>query len=130
MTGFAALSWGQNVSMGELALDHLRALCMALPDVLERPSHGEPTWFYKGKKAFVMFADHHHNDRIAFWAAAPEGVQQILVQADPARYFVPPYVGTRGWIGVYLDVLVDWGEVAEIVGEAYREVALQKKYQG
>jgi len=99
---------------------------MELPDTVERLSHGEPTWFYKGKRSYAMFADHHHDDRVAFWAAAPEGAQQMLVGADPVRYFVPPYVGTRGWVGVYLDVTVDWDEVAEIVGEAYRQIALKK----
>jgi len=102
----------------------LRALCMALPGVSEKVSHAEPTWFVK--KTFVMFADHHHDDRLAFWCAAPQGMQEALVDAEPGRFFRPPYVGPRGWLGVYLDVPVDWEEIAEIVTEAYRCVAPPK----
>jgi hypothetical protein len=99
-------------------------LCLALPGATERLSHGEPTWFIGGKKTFVMFADHHHDDRLAFWCAAPAGAQEMLVAADPERFFRPPYVGMRGWIGVYLDVLnVDWDEIADLIADAYREVA-------
>ncbi|MFI9838474.1 MmcQ/YjbR family DNA-binding protein [Nonomuraea sp. NPDC051941] len=105
------------------ALERLRALCLALPEVTERPSHGEPTWFVRGKKTFVMFADHHHDDRLAFWCAAPPGTQGELVAEDPGGFFRPPYVGHRGWLGVYLDVEVDWTEVAEIVADAYRQIA-------
>ncbi|MCU1643152.1 MAG: MmcQ/YjbR family DNA-binding protein [Nocardia sp.] len=108
--------------MGE-PLESLRTLCSALPEVTERLSHGEPTWFVRGKKTFVMFADHHHDDRLGFWCAAPPGTQEELVAAAPDRYFRPPYVGHRGWLGVYLDVPVDWTEVAEIVQDAYRTVA-------
>ncbi len=93
--------------------------------VEERLSHGEPTWFYKGKKTFVMFANHHHDDRVAFWCAAPVGVQQALVEADSTRFFVPPYVGHRGWLGVFLDVPTDWAEIEDIVREAYRVVAVK-----
>lgn len=104
-------------------LDTLRQLCMRLPEVTERLSHGEPTWFIRGKKTFVTYADHHHDDRLAFWCAAPEGVQETMVEADPAHYFRPPYVGHRGWLGVYLDVPVDWDAIADVVEDAYRTVA-------
>lgn len=106
-------------------LGRVRELCLALPGVSERLSHGEPTWF-AGRKTFVMFADHHHDDRLAFWCAAPAGVQAELVAEDPSRFFVPPYVGGRGWLGVRLDVDVDWAEVAEIVTDAYRVVATKR----
>ena len=103
-------------------LARLRALCLALPGATEKVSHGEPTWF--ARKVFVMFAGRHHDDRVAFWCAAPVGVQEALVGSDPQRFFRPPYVGVRGWLGVYLDVPdVDWTEVAEIVTDAYRQVA-------
>jgi hypothetical protein len=114
------------MTMPDSSLDHLRALCMALPEVTERLSHGEPAWFVQGKKTFVTFADHHHDDRLAFWCAAPEGAQESLVSAYPRRYFRPPYVGVRGWLGVYLDVPVDWDEVAAVVEGAYRVVAPAK----
>lgn len=105
-------------------LPRLRALCLALPEVTEKVSHGEPTWFVR--KTFVMYADHHHDDRLAFWCAAPPGAQEELVAADPERFFRPPYVGGRGWLGVRLDRDPDWDEIAEIVRDAYREVAPRK----
>lgn len=102
----------------------LRALCLALPEVTERLSHGEATWFIRGKKTFVSCSDHHHDDRVSFVCAAPPGEQEALVAADPEGFYVPPYVGGRGWIGVYLDVPgVDWDEIAELVVDAYRTVA-------
>jgi hypothetical protein len=107
-------------------LDRLRKLCLAYPMTSERLSHGEPTWFIQDRKTFVMYANHHHDDRLAFWCAAPQGAQDVLVRAEPGRFFRPPYVGTRGWLGVYLDVPVDWDEVAGIVEDAYRAVAPKK----
>jgi predicted DNA-binding protein (MmcQ/YjbR family) len=104
------------------ALTKLRELCLALPATTERLSHGEPTWFV-GKKVFVTFADHHHDDRVGFWCAAPEGLQEDLVATQSENYFRPPYVGHRGWLGVYLDVDVDWTSVADLVETAYRQVA-------
>jgi hypothetical protein len=104
------------------ALDRLRALCLALPEATERLSHGEPTWFVR--KVFVTFAGRHHDDRVACWCAATAEERDALVAEDPGRFFVPPYVGGRGWLGVYLDVPgVDWAELDEIVREAYRLVA-------
>ncbi|MCW0211945.1 MAG: MmcQ/YjbR family DNA-binding protein [Pseudonocardia sp.] len=105
-------------------LDRLRALCLALPEVTEKLSHGEPVWLVR--RTFVMFADHHHDDRLAFWCAAPPGAQEELVEAEPDRFFRPPYVGGRGWLGVRLDVEVDWTEIGEIVVDAYREIAPKK----
>jgi hypothetical protein len=104
-------------------LEKLRRLCLALPEVTERLSHGEPTWFIRGKKSFAMFANHHHDDRLAFWCAAPDDAQEMLVATDPERFFRPPYVGHRGWLGVYLDVPVDWDQIADLVVDAYRAVA-------
>jgi hypothetical protein len=109
---------------GDEAVERLRALCTALPEVTERPSHGEATWFVRDTKTFVTFADHHHDDRLACWLAAPPGAQEALVASDPERYFVPPYVGHRGWVGVRFDVPgTDWDEVRELVVDAYRVVA-------
>ncbi|MDP9121326.1 MAG: MmcQ/YjbR family DNA-binding protein [Acidobacteriota bacterium] len=109
--------------MSEDPLPALRQLCLAMPETTERLSHGEPTWFVGGKKTFVMYADHHHGDRLAFWCAAPDGAQEVRVAADPGRFFVPPYVGHRGWLGVWLDVAVDWDEISDLVLDAYRRVA-------
>lgn len=107
-------------------LEELRKLCLALPETTERLSHGEPTWFVRDKKSFAMFADHHHDDRLAFWCAAPPGVQEELAGQEPDRFFRPPYVGHRGWLGVWLDVPVDWGEIRAVVKDAYRVIAPKK----
>jgi hypothetical protein len=104
-------------------IETLRRLCIAQPEVTERLSHGEPTWFVQGKKTFVTVSDHHHDDRIALWCAAPAGAQEVLIGADPKRFFRPKYVGHRGWLGVYLDVPQDWDQIADLVLDAYREVA-------
>jgi len=104
----------------------LRELCLALPEVTERLSHGEPTWFVQVKKTFVTSSNHHHDDRVAFWCAASDGAQETLVAEDPERFFRPPYVGHRGWLGVYLDVPVDWDQIADLVVDAYRRVAPRK----
>lgn len=107
-------------------LRQVREICMALPEVTERLSHGAPTWF-AGKKTMVMFLDDHHGDgRLALWVAAPPGVQRDMVEQEPERFFVPPYVGPRGWLGVRLDRTPDWDEVADIVEEAYRVVAIKR----
>ena len=96
---------------------------MGLPEVTERLSHGEPTWFVRDKKVFVTLSDHHHDDRVGLWCAAPPGLQEALVADRPEQFFRPPYVGGRGWLGVYLDVTADWAEIEEIVVEAYRAIA-------
>ena len=106
---------------------HVRKICLALPETTERLSHGSPTWFVRDKKTFVTYVDNHHGDgRLALWCHAPAGVQQALVEEEPDRFFVPPYVGVRGWIGVRLDRGVDWDEIAEIAEDAYRMVAPKK----
>ncbi|MEO7295206.1 MAG: MmcQ/YjbR family DNA-binding protein [Candidatus Limnocylindria bacterium] len=100
-------------------LEQLRRACLSWPDVEERASHGEPTWFHRGKRSFVTYADQHHDNRLAFWCASPLGARDLLVEGEPHRYFVPPYVGHRGWLGVYLDVPVDWDDIDGIVRDAY-----------
>lgn len=107
------------------AVERLRAICGAFPEVTERPSHSAPTWFVRGKSSFVMlWADGHHDNGFPhLWCAAPPGAQAELVDSEPERFFRPPYVGGRGWLGVRLDVGVDWDEIAEICEAAYRQVA-------
>jgi hypothetical protein len=108
----------------EAVLDRVRRICLALPQATERLSHGAPTFFVQGRKTFVMFHDDHHGDgRLALWCAAAPGVQAGLVDEEPDRFFVPPYVGHRGWVGVRLDRDLDWDEIAGIAEEAYRHVA-------
>jgi hypothetical protein len=105
-------------------LDRLRAACLALPETSERPSHGAPSFFVREKKCFLMVLDDHHGDGIfGIWCAAPPGNQELLVQADPDRFFRPPYVGHRGWLGVRLNDGVDWDELQGIVEDAFATVA-------
>jgi hypothetical protein len=103
----------------------LREICLALPEVTERPSHGAPTWFAGGKKSFVtLWADGHHADHFPhLWCAGLPGAQEALIGSSPGRFFRPPYVGHRGWIGVRLDAGPNWTEVAELCADAYRSVA-------
>ena len=108
----------------ERALRQVRKICLALPEVSERLSHGAPSFFIRGKKTLCMFVDDHHGDGIlGLWCPAFPGVQEELVASEPDRFYRPPYVGPSGWIGVRLDRDVDWGEIAEIVTESYRKVA-------
>ncbi len=108
-------------------LAQIREICLGLPETSERLSHGAPTFFVREKRSFLMvLADHHGDGRFAMWCAAPDGVQSMLVEADPERFFVPPYVGHRGWLGVRLDRGLDWNELAGIAEDAYAEVALAK----
>lgn len=105
-------------------LERIRVLCHALPEIEERLSHGAPTFFVRGKRAFVMYLDDHHGDgRLAIWCAAPAGLQRGLVEAAPEHYFVPPYVGHRGWLGVRLDRALPWEEIAGVIEDAYLTVA-------
>lgn len=105
-------------------LTKIREICLAFPETNERLSHGSPGFFVRDKKSFGHFHDDHHNDgRIAIWCPAPPGVQEQMLEAEPARFFRPPYVGGRGWLGVNLDVDPDWEEMAGILEEAYRHVA-------
>jgi hypothetical protein len=106
-------------------LSRLRAICLAFPEVTERLSHGSPTWFVRDKKTFLTcWLDGHHDaDFAQLWCAAPPGVQQELLAAQPETFFRPPYVGHRGWLGMRLDGDIDWAEVAEVADDAYRTIA-------
>jgi hypothetical protein len=110
------------------ALEAIREICLGLPETSERLSHGAPTFFVRGKRSFATVWDNHHeDDRFALICAAPAGMQAALVEADPERFYVPPYVGHRGWIGVRLDDSgFDRDEIAGIVEDAFAEVAPPK----
>jgi hypothetical protein len=108
-------------------LDLIRGICLGLPETSERLSHGAPTFFVRGKRSFVMvLTDHHGDGRFAIWCAAPEGMQRLLVEADPERCFVPPYVGHRGWLGFRLDRGFAPDELAGMLEDAYAAVAPKK----
>lgn len=106
--------------------ERVRAICLALPGVTERLSHGSPA-FFAGKQFVMLWADGHHDHGFPhLWAAAPPGGQEELVATDPERFFRPPYVGGRGWVGMRLDGSVDWAEVTEVCAEAHRAVITPK----
>ena len=108
-------------------LEVVRSIALALPEVTERLSHGSETFFIGGRKTFVNFVDDHHGDgRLGVWCAAPPGAQAQLVDEEPDRFFIPPYVGHRGWIGVRLEQDMDRDELAGILTEAYLQVAPKK----
>jgi hypothetical protein len=101
-------------------VERIRELCLGLPEVSERLSHGAPTWFIRDKKTLATVWDDHHGDgTLGLICAAPPGVQRELVDEEPDRFYVPAYVGHRGWIGVRLDRKVDWQEIEQILVDAY-----------
>jgi hypothetical protein len=102
--------------------ENVRAICLRFPEVTERQSHGSPAFFVGRQFATVWAGGHHDNDFPHLWCAAGPGEQEALT-ASSDRFFRPPYVGGRGWIGVRLDGDVDWVEVAELLEDAYRVIA-------
>ncbi|MET9266661.1 MmcQ/YjbR family DNA-binding protein [Amycolatopsis sp. NPDC004079] len=108
-------------------LARLREVCLGLPETSERPSHGVPAFFVRGKKVFTMYVElERDGDRPTIWCPAPPDAQDEMVREEPERFFVPPFVGRSGWVGVRLDVDLNWEEVAEIIRESYRQVAPKK----
>ena len=107
-------------------LQRVRRICAALPGTTEKLSHGEPT-FFAGKKVYAMFANNHHNDgHIAVWIAAEPGLQATLIRTSPRKYFRPPYVGVRGWVGIELPAVSD-EELAEHLLDAWKMIAPRKR---
>ena len=106
-------------------LSRLRKICLALPEAHEVEAWGEPT-FRVRNKLFAMYASastHHGAGRPGVWCKAAPGNQTLMVRAAPERFFVPPYVGPSGWIGIFLDRGPDWNEVRELVADSYRLIA-------
>jgi hypothetical protein len=102
------------------AIQRLRKICLALPEAFEKEAWGECTFRVTGGSMFAMTDNHHHgSEHIAVWVKGPQDVQEILVSADPKRFFVPPYVGSKGWIGVRLDYKVDWDELVDLLKDGY-----------
>ena len=111
--------------MAQRPLTRLRKLCLALPEAHEVKAWGEPT-FRVRNKMFAMVADannHHGGGRHSVWLKSTKADQARMVAAAPECFFVPPYVGKSGWVGVWLDGVVDWDDVAEFLRDAYRLVA-------
>ena len=101
----------------------VREICLSLPEVEERAGHGMPDYKVHGKSFALLAINHHGDGRIALWIHAPPGAQYLHVDGEPTFYFVPPYVGPRGWLGVHLDQGNDWFAIAARVREAYIHVA-------
>jgi len=119
---------GKALSAADGALvERLRKLCQAFPEAHEKLSHGEPTWFAGKGKVFAMLDNHHHGaSHLSVWLPQPLGVQGALIDLDPQRFFLPPYVGPSGWIGVVLDTKPDWTMVARLIRDSFVHVATQK----
>jgi predicted DNA-binding protein (MmcQ/YjbR family) len=116
----ASLQICNATAMPKSPIDLLRAVCLALPEAAEKEAWGDPTFRVRNK----IFAMQTNRDgRAAVWVKAPEGSQIILVNGDPARYFVPPYVGHKGWVGIWLDDGPDWDEVTLQIQRSYRMIA-------
>jgi len=109
------------------AIKRLREVCHALPGAFEKEAWGECTFRVTGGSMFAMTDNNHHNSgHVAVWVKAPPMVQEILVKSDSRRFFVPPYMGPKGWVGVRLDRQVNWGEVAGILKDGYLMSAPKK----
>ena len=117
-----------NNVLADAAEEHLRRvrrICTALPGTNEKLSHGEPT-FFVAKKVYAMFAKNHHDDgHVAIWIPAPPGLQATLIKTEPKKFFTPPYVGVRGWVGIEL-AEIDDEELAMNISEAWRLIAPKK----
>ena len=107
--------------MSTRAQSRLRAICLALPEAAEQETWDHPTFRIRGK-IFCMWRPMEDGTG-ALWCKAPQGVQEMLVEADPDRFFRPPYVGPKGWIGLVLDRRTDWQEVAALVRRSWRMTA-------
>jgi hypothetical protein len=111
--------------MSERHLTRVRRICSALPETSEKLSHGEPTFFVR-KKVFAMFSNNHHNDgHVAVLLPVPIGVQPVLIKESPEKFYKPPYVGVRGWVGIELDRIGD-EELEFHLREAWRLIAPKK----
>jgi len=110
---------------GRKHLRRVQRICHALPETTEKISHGEPTFFVR-KKVFAMFSNNHHNDgHIAVCIPAAIGIQEMLIERSPEKFYRPPYVGVRGWVGIELNRISD-EELALHIKEAWRLIAPQK----
>jgi hypothetical protein len=101
----------------------VREVCLSFPEAEEYLSHGSPNFRVRGKTFATYTVNHHGDKRIALWLNSPDGAQRHYVDEEPKHFFVPPYVGPRGWLGVNLDKGISWKRVAELTREAYEKIA-------
>lgn len=110
---------------GEKQMERVRRICLSLPETWEKISHGEPTFFVR-KKVFAMCSNNHHNDgHIAVTIPAAIGIQAMLIERSPEKFYRPPYVGVRGWVGIELGKVSD-EELGLHIREAWRLIAPEK----
>jgi len=110
----------QNSPEHEQLFLRIRSHCLSFPGTSERISHGAPMFYIDGKKSFAQYHVNHHGDgRIALWCAAPPGAQSVWTASAPEFYFVPPYVGHLGWVGIRLDRGAGWEDISGTLDEAY-----------
>jgi hypothetical protein len=110
---------------GEQQMGRVRRICLSLPETWEKISHGEPTFFVR-KKVFAMCSNNHHNDgHIAVTIPAAIGIQAMLIERSPEKFYRPPYVGVRGWVGIKLGKVSD-EELGLHIREAWRLIAPEK----
>jgi len=110
---------------GSAQIERVRGICLSLPGTWEKISHGEPTWFVD-KKVFAMFSNNHHQDgHVAVTVPAAIGIQEMLIKKSPKKFYRPPYVGVRGWVGIEVDRVSD-KELALHIREAWQMIAPRK----
>ena len=107
-------------------IERVRQIAMALPGASEKLSHGEPAFFVRGKLFFTIDNNHHGSGHVAVWCNAPPGVQESLVEAEPKHFFRPPYVGTKGWLGIRLDSGLAWPVIADLLAQAHATTSAPK----
>lgn len=108
-------------------IDRVRAIAAALPGTSEKLSHGAPSFFVRKRMFLTVDDDHHGSGHVAVWCNAPDGAQQALVTSDPSHFFVPPYVGKGGWIGMRIDGSLPWTTVAAVLEQAHAITGVKKK---
>lgn len=109
-------------------LARLRALCLDFPEATEKEAWGDPTWRVKDR-IFAMQKGNYAGGRPSVWFKAPTGTQALVLDRDPDRLFIPPYVGHKGWLGYYLDGRIDWKFLADLIVDSYRAIAPKRSAQ-
>ena len=115
------------LAVAEVLIERLRTIALAMPDAAEKLSHGEPTFFNRGGVFAMIDNNHHGSGHVAVHLNAPPGAQESLVEGDPRHFFVPPYVGKAGWIGVRLDSGLPWPVIGDLVAQSHATTAARKR---
>ncbi|MGZ8868659.1 MAG: MmcQ/YjbR family DNA-binding protein [Thermoanaerobaculia bacterium] len=108
-------------------IDRVREFALTLPGATEKLSHGEPAYFVRKRMFFNIDNHHHGSGHLAVWCNAPPGVQESLVAAEPRHFFVPPYVGKAGWLGVKLDSGLAWKRITDLLTQAHAITGVKPK---